>query len=144
VLSIRRAAREVRVRPAKISDWIANGKLPGYRDGKRTIRVDIDDVVAFDQVPPHRAGRSSGGARARAARSGCSARARGEQVRAPNVYDYRRPMTDRERIDELECKIELLITAHEIEIEARELIETRLDELDAAIWRILRQRLAAR
>lgn len=52
LISIRRAAREVRVRPAKISGWVAAGKLPGYRDGKRTIRVDLDDVVAL--IKSHR------------------------------------------------------------------------------------------
>jgi hypothetical protein len=60
-------------------------------------------------------------------------------VSAPNVDDYRRPMADRERIDELERKVELLITALEIEIEARELTESWLDELDGVIWRAFRE-----
>lgn len=54
LVSIRRAAREVHVRPAKISDWVATGKLPGYRDGKRTIRIDLDDLIAL--IKSHRIG----------------------------------------------------------------------------------------
>jgi len=65
-------------------------------------------------------------------------------VSAHIVYDLRRPLTDRERIARLEERLETLVRALEIDIEARELTETRLDELDAAIWRILRQRVAAR
>ncbi len=57
---------------------------------------------------------------------------------APNVYDLRRPQTDRERIARLEERVELLVRALEIEIEARELTETRLDELDSVIWRAFR------
>jgi hypothetical protein len=60
-------------------------------------------------------------------------------VSAPRAYDLLRPLTDPERIARLEERVELLVRALEIELEARELTETRLDELDAVIWRAFRE-----
>jgi hypothetical protein len=57
LLPIRRAARKRRVRPARISAWVANGDIPGYRDGKRTILVDLDDVDA--RLRAHRVARNT-------------------------------------------------------------------------------------
>ena len=50
------------------------------------------------------------------------------------------------RIEELERKVEILTVALEVMVEAREaseeLTETRLDELDACCWRILRAQVS--
>ena len=46
-LTIRAAAREFRISPARIRFAIRAGELSGYRHGKRWIRVWVPDLIAF-------------------------------------------------------------------------------------------------